>query len=128
MGALGNVKTVLTAAVADDATTTVSYPAGTDQAGLTGSTGGSVAINGNDVWPQADDGGVEFTFGGSTITIKNESGVSWPAGATLVASFGETSIDGSYNLTHPKQVQDSVGPTGAAIVDLDERVTILENA
>lgn len=121
MGALGNVKTVLAAAVADDATTTVSYPAGTDQDGLTGSTGGSVAINGNDVWPQADDGGVEFTFGASTITIKNESGVSWPAGATLVASFGETSIDGSYNLTHPKQLQDHVD-------DLEDRVAVLEAA
>lgn len=127
MGALGNISTVLASAVADSATVAVAYPAGTDQDMLTGTTGGSVVINDNDVWPQGS-GGATFSFGASTITITNDSGVTWPAGATLLASFGETSINGSYNLTWPKQVQDAVGPMGENIADLDARVEVLENA
>lgn len=123
MSALGNVTAVLASDVADSATATVPYPAGTDQASLTGTTGGAVAIGENDIWPQdqaAGDGTVAFTFGASNITVTNNSGVTWAAGSTLIASFGETAIDGSYNLTHPKQVQDQ-------LVDFEDRIDALEN-
>lgn len=98
MGAIANASAVLAAAVANAATVTVAYPAGTNQGRLIGSTGGKVAINNNDVYPQAPSGAgtVAFTFGASDITITNNSGVTWPANSTLVASFGNATLDGSY--------------------------------
>lgn len=112
MGSLANIKTILATAVANAGTVIVPYPAGTTQAMLTGTTGGSVAISANDVYKQAGSGAgtVAFTFGliGTGITITNNSGVAWPAGAELIASFGRTDINGSYNLTSPKQLQDKV--------------------
>lgn len=109
MSALGNSRTVLATDVADGATVTVPYPAGLTQTDLTDSTGGVVAVNENDVWPQGTGAGtVALTFGASNITVTNNSGITWTAGSDLIASFGETSINGSYNLTYPKQVQDAV--------------------
>lgn len=100
MSSLGNISTVLASAVADDGTVAVSYPTGTNQAGLTGSTGGEVTINdgAGGRWDQGDSGAT-FSFGASTITITNKSGVSWPVGATLRASFGSAPSNGSYNNT-----------------------------
>ena len=122
MSALGNSRTVLAADVADGATVTVPYPAGLTQADLTDSTGGVVAVNENDVWPQGTgDGTVALTFGASNVTVTNNSGITWPAGAEVIASFGRVDINGSYNLTYPKQVQD-------AVADLEDRVSDLENA
>jgi hypothetical protein len=102
MSSLGNISTVLSAAVADDGTLSVSYPTGTNQAGLTGSTGGEVTINDGAYgrWDQGADGAT-FAFGATTITITNKSGVSWPVGATLRASFGENTNAGSYNPSDP---------------------------
>lgn len=109
MSALGNSRTVLAADVADGATVTVPYPAGLTQADLTDSTGGVVAVGSNDVWPQGTgDGTVAMTFGASNVTVTNNSGITWPAGAEIIASFGQVDINGSYNLTYPKQVQDAV--------------------
>lgn len=98
MGALANASAVLGSAVANGGTLTVSYPSGQSQGTLIGSTRGRVAINNNDVYPQAGSGAaVAFTFGASNITITNNTGVTWPAGATLLASFGDNTDDGSYN-------------------------------
>jgi hypothetical protein len=90
----------LDTAVANAGTYVVSaYPTGSTQASLTGSTGGGVAISNNDYWPQGSGAGtVSFTFGASTITITNNSGVTWAAGSTIIASFGRTDRNGSYNL------------------------------
>jgi hypothetical protein len=106
MGAIANAKFTLAAAVANAATVTMAYPAGTTQASLTGSTGGSVMV-GQD-GPYRQGVGVEIAFGASLITITNNTGFTWPAGAELIASFGRTDINGSYNLTYPKQIQDKV--------------------
>lgn len=120
MGALGITKTILASAVADGGTVAIAYPSGTNQDSLTGTTGGVVSIN-DGAGGTFDQGAGGFTasFGASTITLTNDSNLTWPAGATLTASFGETSINGSYNLTYPKQVQD-------AVADLETRVTDLE--
>lgn len=98
MGAIGNTKITLASAVADGATVTVPYPTGTDQAGLTSSTGGVVSIN-DGAGGTFDQGAGGFTvsFGGADITITNDSDVQWPAGAVLLASFGLTATKGSYN-------------------------------
>lgn len=98
MGALANLSTVLSSAVANGGTVVVNYPAGKTQGDLIGSTGGRVAINNNDVYPQAGSGAaVTFTFGASNITITNNTGVTWAANSTLIASFGDNTEDGSYN-------------------------------
>jgi hypothetical protein len=101
MGSIAVGKTVLASAVANGGTVTVSYPSGTDQAALNGSTSGSVAVEPGDSFKQAasGDGTVAFTFGASNITITNNTGVAWPAGATVTYSFGQTARKGSYNLT-----------------------------
>lgn len=98
MSALGIVKTTLATAVADSATVAVAYPTGTTQGSLTGSTGGIVSIN-DGAGGTFDQGAGGFTvsFGGSTITITNDSGIAWPIGAELTASFGRTAVNGSYN-------------------------------
>ena len=98
MGALGYTKTVLASAVADEGTVAIAYPTGLTQALLLGSTGGKVAIGNNDVYPQAASGvAVAFAFGASTITVTNNTDVTWAAGSELIASFGDTTNDGSYN-------------------------------
>lgn len=81
------VSTVLVSAVADSGTFTVAYPTGFVQADFTnglGAAGGHYAIvNGNDRWAQADSKMAVTTFGASTITITNNSGVTWAAGSTV---------------------------------------------
>lgn len=120
MGAMGVTKTILASAVADGGTVTVAYPTGTTQASLTDSTGGEVSINdGAGGTFQQGAGGFTVSFGASNITITNDSDVTWPAQATFYASFGETDINGNYNLTYPRQVQD-------AVADLETRVADLE--
>ena len=108
MSAIANVKILLATAVAPAGTVTSAYPAGIVQADLTGTTGGKVAVD-HDVFPQAASGAgtVAITFGASNITLTNNSGVTWPVGATVIASFGSVDIKGSYNLTWPKKVQDA---------------------
>lgn len=87
----------LNAAVANAGTVVVPYPAGFNQAALIGSTGGAVSINNNDTYFQLPSGvRVNYTFGASDITITNNTGVSWPIGAELVASFGRSTIEGRY--------------------------------
>lgn len=121
MGAIANATILLAAAVADDGTVTVAYPAGTNQASLTGSTGGKVMVGQDGPYRQGVTDNVDFTFGASNITITNRTTAAWPAGTELRISFGQIDINGSYNLTYPKQVQDKVG-------DLETRVAALEAA
>lgn len=106
---IGISKVTLATAVANAGTVTVPYPAGQTQDSLTGSTGGSVAVGDNDVFPQAASGAgtVAFAFGASNITITNNTGVTWPIGTVITAGFGRVDINGNYNLTWPKQVQDA---------------------
>lgn len=102
MGAIANQKYVLPAAVANAGTVVIpAYPAGFVQADLSATVGGRVAVNSNDVYPQAASGAgtVLFTFGASTITLTNNSGIPWPAGSELIVSYGVNNRNGSYNLT-----------------------------
>lgn len=91
------VKSVLAAAVANAGTVTLAYPAGTAQADFTGANAaadGLVVLNGNDVYNEKVSGvRVNFTYGASNITLTNNTGVSWPAGATLVAQLGQAGND-----------------------------------
>lgn len=100
MGAIAITKTTLASAVANAGTVVVSYPAGQTQASLQNSIGGVVAVANNESYKQAASGAgtVAFAFGASNVTITNNSGVTWPAGAELIISFGRVDRNGSYNL------------------------------
>ena len=119
MGSLGYTKTTLASAVANGATLTVAYPTGTDRTVLSGTVGGVAALNDNDTFPQAASGTgtVAYAFGASNITVTNNSGISWPIGAVMTFSFGQTSRNGSYNLTvGGDKLQAAAGDgSGAAI-------------
>lgn len=106
MGAIANTKLRLTAAVANAGTVTVAYPSGTTQASLQNTTGGTVMVNQDGPYRQGTN--VTFAFGASNITITNNTGVTWPVDAELIVGFGRTDINGSFNLTFPKQTQDKV--------------------
>lgn len=108
MGAIVNTKTTLASAVADDGTVVIPYPAGHTQASLQASTGGRVMVDQDGPFKQGVADNVDFTFGASNITITNRANYTWPAGAELRISFGQIDINGSYNLTNPKQLQDKV--------------------
>jgi hypothetical protein len=57
-----------------------------------------VTIGGNDAYRQLTTGvRVEFTFNTSDITITNQTGSTWLAGLTLLASFGSSDVKGGYN-------------------------------
>ena len=125
MSALGNISVILASAVADAATVAISYPTGTTQASLTGSTGGTLTID-DGAGGSFDQGAGGFTasFGGSTITITNDSDVTWPAGAKLTASFGERTRSGSYNFPMSQPSANIAAPTGGSTVDAEARTAI----
>lgn len=100
-------------AVANAGTVTVAYPAGTDQDTFTAplaSMTGSVAINNNDVFPQAASGAgtIALTYGESNITVTNNTGAAWPVGSKLIIGL-EALLPGQ-------------------LAGLDSRVDALENA
>lgn len=109
VSAIANLRHTTAANVANAATFTVPYPAGTTQATLTGSTGGQLALKGGESYKQGTGAGtVTFAFGASDITVTNNTGNAIPAASLVYLSFGEVDINGSYNLTNPRKVQNSV--------------------
>lgn len=89
------VEVTLAAAVADNGTVTLAYPAGTNQAFFTGanaSADGVVVLNDNDLIVE-DDPGVSFTYGAGDITLTNLTGASWPAGTHIRAQLGRAGND-----------------------------------
>lgn len=110
MGAIGNVTTLLASAVADDATFTVSYPAGVTRNMLLTSSGGRMVVDGDAAYAEGASG-FTASYGASSITITNTTGASLAAGAEIVLSFGEFPDDGVYILTATdvqKAAQDGV--------------------
>lgn len=101
MSSLGVVTHILASAVADDGTVAIAYPTGQTAQTLAGSIGGDLTVNDGAYgrWAQADPGFAVTTYGASTITITNLSGMTWPAGATIRVSFGDNPYRGSYNVT-----------------------------
>lgn len=75
---------VLAAAVADAGTVTLSYPSGYAQVNFNTALADPayVVINGNDKWNAADSK-MAVTFNSSDITLTNNSGTTWAAGATF---------------------------------------------
>lgn len=89
---------VLTAAVANAGTVDVPYPVGTTQATFTGNFAapntGFVVLNDNEVYIERASGvRVGLSYGASTITVTNNTGVSWPVGATIRVQAGRVGND-----------------------------------
>lgn len=84
------VDTILTADVASAGTFTTSYPSGFVQndftRGLAVSSGHYAIVNYNDKWTAAASK-MSATFGASTITVTNSSGVTWTAGSRVTLFF-----------------------------------------
>lgn len=99
MGAIANKTHTVASDVTNTSTFTTTYPAGTSQASLRGSTGGQLVDAKGAVWAQDATAGVKFVFGASTITVTNNTGATLAAGDELILSFGNTALNGSYNLT-----------------------------
>ncbi len=102
MGTMATTPVIsITTAVPNAGTLTVAYPAGSTQASLQATTGGSASLNSNDTFPQAASGAgtVAFTFGASNITVTTHTGVTWAVGDMLRFGFGINNRLGSYNLT-----------------------------
>lgn len=98
MVAVAVATATLASAVADAGTFTLNYPAGVTRQRLIGTTGGVLNVGVNDVYNQGNPG-FEVSFGVSNMTITNRSGVTWAAGAPIIASFGRLSRNGSFNVT-----------------------------
>lgn len=85
------VETVLASAVADAGTVTLGYPAGTTQFSFTGgnaSDDGKAIINGNEIYTEAA-ADIALAYGASNITLTNNSGQTWPAGASVTVELGQ---------------------------------------
>lgn len=82
---------VLAATVANSGTVTgIAYPSGTDQAFFTSDNAeasGVAIVNDNDVYPESASK-ISLSYGASTITLTNSSGVSWSAGSELLLQLG----------------------------------------
>lgn len=100
--ALASVVTTLGAAVADDATFTVTIANAATL--LTGSTGGRMIVNGDIAYDQGASG-FTATYSGSTVTVTNTTGAALAAGSVIALSFGEKTLNGSYNVAFPATVE-----------------------
>jgi len=81
----------LATAVADSATVAPAYPSGSVQADFTGVNAAAVSyllLNDNDRYTEAADD-FDISFGGSTITFTNKTGVTWPAGTKITAGLAK---------------------------------------
>lgn len=92
------VTVVLGTAVADTGTVTLAYPTGTTQASFTGANAaantGVAYINDNDEYPEASSGvRINLTYGGSDITLTNNTGQTWAAGSTVRVQLGRAGND-----------------------------------
>lgn len=97
MGSIATVKHTLTAAVANNGTVNLAYPAGFNEAALDPLTDYQLALNKNDVFKNG--AGVLVEPGVSNIVVTNQSGISWPQGSELILTLGRNDRLGSYNLT-----------------------------
>jgi len=115
---------VLASAVADEGTVTVAYPAGTNQAYFTGanaSSDGLAIIDENDVYAEGDPG-IGLSYGGSNITLTNDTGVTWPAGATVRVQLGRAGVDAPAFQAGP--AIDDAATRGASYVQAEANATV----
>lgn len=107
------VSQTLTSAVADSATYTASYPAGTDE-GTFARLGHELTVGGARLAYPAD---FTLTFGTGDITVTNASGATWPAGTvrlSLKIAGADESFQNSASMQAGKLVRVRLGAPDVA--------------
>jgi hypothetical protein len=121
------VEIVLASAVSNAGTVTIGYPAGTNQAFFTGanaSADGAVTLNNNDVFLEAPSGvRVNFTYGGSDITLTNNTGLTWAAGTRVRAQLGRAGNDAP--ALRPGPAIADAAARGGSYVQAEANATVL---
>lgn len=115
-----NIETILAAAVADDATFTISYPAGTTQATFTGANAASdgiVIVNDNDKYLEGSSG-FSISYDASEVTLTNTTGASLPAGTKLLIGLSSVGTGFENTFTEVGPLAD-LGGTLTGTVDGD---------
>jgi hypothetical protein len=133
------IDTKLASEVADDGTTTVAYPTGTNSGTFTGAVGHTMYVGGQLLRSPAD---FTLTFGTASITITNKSGAAWTSGWSVYLEIqkvgGESqAISGinrsilsnlvQVNLGAP-DVADADGIAASQAVDVSEAQTLINGA
>lgn len=107
--------TIATAVTSPAGTVVISYPTGTVQADFTGNNAATISrllVNNNDLWLESADD-FDLTYGASTITITNKTGVTWAVGDTIVAQFANaTIVDDPTSFGPIISLTDNSGGTG----------------
>lgn len=83
---------VLAAAVANNGTFTLAYPTGTKQGDFVSGLAGSntyMVVNGNDKYTAAS-AAIALSYGSSLITVTNQTGITLPAGASILLNLDMT--------------------------------------
>jgi hypothetical protein len=121
MRALAVTTVTLASDVANNGTFTVSYPTGSNQASLRGSTGGRMVVDSDASFGQGA-GGFTAAFGTSNITVTNTTGATLTAGRVITISFGDSTQAGRYEtgarVTGLVDLTTSVGTAGDTIADV----------
>jgi hypothetical protein len=108
------IETTLSSAVVNAGTVTLSYPSGRTQLSYTGvnaSGNGQVTVNDNERYDERASGvRVNFAYGASSITLTNNTGVTWPAGSTIRAQVNRADFTSGMNVDRPWQVPNVDAP------------------
>ncbi|MEC5291586.1 MULTISPECIES: hypothetical protein [unclassified Aurantimonas] len=115
------VETTLATAVANAGTVTLAYPAGTVQAdyiGANAATGHTATVAGNNRYTGAL---IAVAFGASNITLTNNSGETWPAGASLIAGLEQSDTVTALTDNSGGAASDTIAVIGATYVQAEVR-------
>lgn len=111
---------VLAAAVANAGTFTTAYPSGTSQqefdTGLAGPRS-ELILNGNDRLGLGA-GGFSLAFGASLVTVTNNSGATWPAGARFVLGLDRQDGNECVVLTIPISNLADIAANGDVVTEM----------
>lgn len=101
-----NVQGTLGSTVANGATFTVSYPAGTNKGDFAHALAHGLSMGGMRMRPYAD---FLVTPGTSSITVTNRSGASWTSGTEYILSLDERGVRGVTNELGSQRVNSAIG-------------------
>lgn len=102
------INATLASAVVNGGTVTLSYPSGRNQLSYTGvnqSSTGQVTVNNNERYDERASGSrINFAFGVASITLTNNTGVTWSAGSTIRAQVNRADFGSGDMVDRPWQV------------------------
>lgn len=115
--------TLATAVASPAGTVAIGYPAGTVQADFTSDNASATSyllVNDNDRYEETDDE-FDISFGGSTITITNKTGATWPIGTKITLNAANASpVDPAdlIQMSAIASITDSSGGTASDAIAL----------